>query len=53
MVSFPLRNNIGLIKLRRRWMGHVARMKEMRNECKILVGKPEAKKYLGDQAADG
>jgi hypothetical protein len=25
----------------KRWAGHVARMEEMRNACKILVGKPK------------
>jgi hypothetical protein len=28
-------------------MGHVARMREMRNAYDILVGKPEAKSPLG------
>jgi hypothetical protein len=32
---------------RMRWAGHVASMCEMRNENKILVGKPERKKRLG------
>jgi len=30
-----------------RWTGHVARMGEMRNAYKILVGKPEGKRPLG------
>jgi len=30
-----------------RWAGHVARMGEMRNAYKILVGKPEGKRPLG------
>jgi hypothetical protein len=35
-------NIVRMIKSRRmRWTGHVARMGEMRNEYKILVGKPE------------
>jgi hypothetical protein len=29
------------------WAGHVARMGEKRNACRILVGKPEEKKPLG------
>jgi hypothetical protein len=29
-----------------RWAGFVARMGEMRNACKILVGKPEGKRLL-------
>jgi hypothetical protein len=36
------------IKSRRmRWAGHVARMGEKRNACRILVGKPEGKRPLG------
>jgi hypothetical protein len=36
------------IKLRRmRWAGHVARMGEGRNVCRVLVGKPEGKRPLG------
>ncbi|PNF27195.1 hypothetical protein B7P43_G06488 [Cryptotermes secundus] len=30
-----------------RWAGHVARIVERRNECKILVGKSEGKRPLG------
>jgi hypothetical protein len=30
-----------------RWVGHVARMKEMRNAHKILIEKPERKRQLG------
>jgi hypothetical protein len=30
-----------------RWEGHVARMVEKRNVCRLLVGKPEAKRPLG------
>jgi hypothetical protein len=41
-------NIIRMIKSRRmRWAGHVARMREMRNADRILVGKPEGKKPLG------
>jgi hypothetical protein len=37
-----------MIKFRRiRWVGYVARMGEMRNSYKILVGKPEEKIPLG------
>jgi hypothetical protein len=37
-----------MIKSRRmRWAGHVARMGEMRNVYRILVGKPEGKRPLG------
>ncbi|PNF30813.1 hypothetical protein B7P43_G06157 [Cryptotermes secundus] len=39
---------IRMIKSERmRWAGHVARMEEMRNAYRILVGKPEGKKPLG------
>jgi hypothetical protein len=30
-----------------RWAAHVARMEEMRNAYKILVGKPEGKRSVG------
>jgi hypothetical protein len=37
---------IRMIKSRRmRWVGHVARMEEKRNACRILVGKPERKDH--------
>jgi hypothetical protein len=40
----------GMIKSRRmRWAGHVARMGEKRNACRVLVGKPEEKRPLGRQ----
>jgi hypothetical protein len=32
---------------RMRWAGHVARMGEKRNACRILVGNPEGKRPLG------
>jgi hypothetical protein len=36
------------IKSRRmKWAGHVARMGEGRNLCRVLVGKPEGRKPLG------
>jgi hypothetical protein len=36
-----------MIKSRRmRWAGHVARMGEKMNVCKVLVGKPEEKRPL-------
>jgi transcription termination factor 2 len=41
-------NIIGMIKSRRmKWAGHVARMVEKRNACRILVGKSEGKRTLG------
>jgi hypothetical protein len=39
---------IRIIKSRSmRWAGHVARMGEKRNACRLLVGKPERKRPLG------
>jgi hypothetical protein len=32
---------------RMRWAGHVARMGEKRNVCRLLVGKPEGNRPLG------
>jgi hypothetical protein len=29
-----------------RWAGHIARMWEKRNACRLLVGKPEGKRPL-------
>jgi hypothetical protein len=41
---YPSRHIIRVIKSSRmRWAGHVTRMREMRNVCKILVGKPAGK----------
>jgi hypothetical protein len=37
-----------MIKSRRmRWAGYVARIREKRNACRVLVGKPEGKRQLG------
>jgi hypothetical protein len=30
-----------------RWVGHVRRIREKRNACRILVGKAEGKRQLG------
>jgi hypothetical protein len=39
---------IRVVKSRRmRWAGHVARVREERNACGILVGKPEGKRPVG------
>ena len=47
-------NILRVIKSRRlRWAGHVARMEEGRVVHKVLVGKPEGKRPLGDQDVDG
>jgi hypothetical protein len=41
-------STITMIKSKRkRWAGHVARMKEKRNAYRILMGKPEGKRALG------
>ena len=37
-----------MIKSRRmRWARHVARMREMRDASRVMVGKPEGKRLLG------
>jgi len=36
-----------------RWTGHVARMAARRGACRVSVGKPEGKSYLGDPGIDG
>jgi hypothetical protein len=46
MYSIP--DIIRQIKSRRiRWVRHVARMRERRNEYRVLAGKPEGKSPLG------
>ena len=43
-----------VVKSRRmRWAWHVARMGEDRGVHRVLVGKPEGKRPLGDQDVDG
>jgi hypothetical protein len=38
---------IRIIKSRKvRWAGHVARMEENRNTCRLLAGRPEGKRPL-------
>jgi hypothetical protein len=45
---------IRIIKSRRmRWVGQAARMGEKRNEYRLLVGKPEGKRSLGNQDVGG
>jgi hypothetical protein len=45
---YASQNIIRLINSKRmRWLGCVARTGEMRNFCRILVGKPERKRLLG------
>jgi hypothetical protein len=47
-------NIVRVIKLRRmRWAGHVALMGEGRGVYKILVGKTEGRRPLGDPGVDG
>jgi len=47
-------NIVRVIKLRRmRWAGHVAHMREERGVYRVLVGKPEGRKPLGDLGVDG
>jgi hypothetical protein len=38
---------IQVIKLRRRWTGHVARMGDKKGAYRILVGSPEGRRLLG------
>ena len=43
-----------VIKWRRmRWVGHVARMGEVRGVYRVLVGKLEGRRPLGDLGVDG
>ena len=47
-------NIVRVIKSRRmRWAGHAARMRERRGVYRVLVGKPEGKRRLGDLDIDG
>ena len=36
-----------------RWVGHAARMGEERGMYRVLVGKPEGKRPLGDLGVEG
>jgi hypothetical protein len=45
---------VRVIKWRRmRWAVHVAHMAERRGRYRVLVGKPEGKRHLGDPGIDG
>jgi len=45
---------VRVIKSRRmRWVGHVARVGEGKGVYRVLVGKPEGKRPLGDPGVDG
>ena len=47
-------NIVRVIKSRRmKWAGHVARMGEERGAYRVLVGKPEGKRPLGNLGVDG
>jgi len=49
-----LPNIVRVVKSRRkRWAEHVARMREGRGVHRVLVGKPEGKRPLGDLNVDG
>ena len=51
---YSLPNIVRVVKSRRmRWAGHVARMAEGRGVHRVLVGKPEGKRTLGDPDVDG
>ena len=54
MDLYSLPNIVRVVKSRRmRWAGHVARMEEGRGVHRVLVGKPEGKRPLGDLDVDG
>ena len=44
---YSLPNIVRVVKSRRRWAGHVARMGEGRGVHRVLVWKPEGKRPLG------
>jgi hypothetical protein len=51
---YSLPNIVRVVKSRRmRWAGHVARLGEERGVHRVLVGKPEGKRPLGDPDVDG
>jgi hypothetical protein len=51
---YSLPKIVRVVKSRRmRWAGHVARMGEDKGVHRVLVGKPEGKRPLGDQDVDG
>jgi hypothetical protein len=53
-ILYSSRNVIRKIKSRRmKWAGYVARVGEERIVHKVLVGKPEEERPLGDQGVDG
>ena len=51
---YSLPNIVRVLKSRRkRWAGHVARMGEGRGVHRVLVGKQDGKRPLGDPDVDG
>ncbi|KAJ4449335.1 hypothetical protein ANN_00733 [Periplaneta americana] len=50
LIKFVVLNKVGLLRpanrLRLRWAGHVARMGESGNACRVLVGRPEGKRRM-------
>jgi len=51
---YSLPNIVREVKSKRmRWAGHVARMGERRGVHRVLVGRPEGKRPLGDPDVDG
>jgi hypothetical protein len=36
------------LSMRMRWAGHVARIGDMRNACRVLVGKPQTRDHYED-----
>jgi hypothetical protein len=51
---YSLPNIVRVVKSRRmRWARHVVRMGEERGVHRVLVGKPDGKRPLGDPDADG
>jgi hypothetical protein len=46
-------NVILVMKSRRRWAGHVARMGDKTGACRVLVGTCEGKRLLGNPGLNG
>jgi hypothetical protein len=51
---YSLPNIVRVVKSRRmRWAGHVVHMEEGRGVYRVLLGKPEGRRPLGDPDVDG